>query len=84
MISIAIVADRIRAIMEVKTSGKDSAQTTRRLMDTKAVLQMLKDIYNGDIELVGGTPLLNSGSPLYSETYAIGAKPFFKMNKRQW
>ena len=84
MISIAIVADRIRAIMEVKTSGKDAAQTVRRLMDSKAILQMLKDIYSGDIELVGGVALINNGSPLYSENVAQNVKPFFRMNKNQW
>lgn len=85
MIEIAIVADRIRKIMEVKQlSSKDAVQSVRGLLDSKAILKMLEDIRDGDIAIIGGSPLINSGSTLYSETDAIGAKPFFKRNVRQW
>ena len=85
MISIAMVAERIRGIMEVKqASAKDALQTVRRLLDSKTIFQMLKDIRDGNIVITGAAPIINNGSTLYSETQAQSITPQFKRNVRQW
>lgn len=84
MISISIVAERIRAIMEVKQSTSTTAnQSVRRLYDAKTIMQMLKDIVSGDMSLVGCTQL-QSGGGLYSENAANDVQPVFRKDVTSW
>lgn len=84
MLSIAIVAERIRGILQVKKSpASDADQSVRRMMSMKEIIKMLEDIASGDVALIGAE-LNQSGGGLYSENVATHVEPYFKKDRKQW
>lgn len=84
MISTALVADRVRARLEVKQSTNATAnQQPRRLMDVSTVMQILKDIASGAVPLVG-IDVASNGSGIYSENNYEMREPEFKKDESQW
>lgn len=84
MLAIGIVAERVRAILEVKqATNKDGAQNPRRPLDMANVMKMLKDIAEGNAPLVG-VDVPAAGTGLYSENSANDVVPEFNKNSTQW
>lgn len=85
MLSCGIVAERVRAILEVKqATNKDGNQNPRRPLDMKNIMDMLKDIASGKAPLVGCDLVGSSGTGLYSENDANMVEPEFKKGSTQW
>ena len=85
LFSRSLVADRVRAILEVKqATNVDGNQNPRRnLLTYVEVLAELKKIQKSDLELVGATALVSSG-PFYSSNASLGVEPVAKKDVRQW
>lgn len=81
-ISIAIVADRIRGILTIKTGDekKDQAQGKSA---SEIARQRLKDIRDGKIKLVGAT-LAQSSDGIKSYATDEDLEPIFSMDEDQW
>lgn len=82
-ISIWLVADRVKKILEIKNvNSKAVAQGVRPGLYEEA-MEMLDDIVDGDLLLPDAT-LLSSGDGFDSYTYANSIDPTFKRNTDQW
>lgn len=84
MFSRTLVADRIKKILEVKQTTNQSAnQDIRGAYSTKDVLQQLRDIRDGNLNLSGATSLV-SGGGFYSNNYTNDVTPIFTKNDKAW
>jgi phage gp36-like protein len=84
MISSGIVAERVRAILEVKqVTNKDGEQNVRRGLSLNFLMGMLKDISTGKLLLDGALSASNS-TGIYSENSKNYIEPEFKKGSTQW
>ena len=84
MISLGLAAERVRAVLEVKqVTNKDGAQNPRRPLDVQNLMKILKDISEGNVQLVG-VDLAVNGSGIYSENNYNSVVPEFNKSSTQW
>lgn len=83
MITIWLVADRIKEILKVKNVNEDVDQGVKDGSLYKRALDMLKDISKGTLPLTDAT-LLSSQDGLRSYAADVGLEYTFKRNTDQW
>lgn len=84
LLSVTLVADRIRKILEVKqASPNDGANQSVRGFSSIDVMKLLTQIKDGKMTLAGATPLV-SGGGFYSNNYAESVVPVFKKDEVNW
>lgn len=80
----ALVADRIRGIMEVKqATNKDGNQNVRSGLNAKDIIKLLTDLRD-DVTDLPGVPKLVTNGGFYSNNAANNVKPVMQKGTKQW
>lgn len=84
MYSRNLVANRIKAILEVKqATNTDANQNVRSGLSTSDILKLLKQLKDGDTLLIGAD-LIQDSAGFFSNNYENGVQPVFHKDEKEW
>lgn len=84
LFSVTMTADRVRKKLEVVVGATQNAQQNPRgqVFSTKDVLEQLRQIAKGDLDLIGAGE--NTPGAGFAATEGFAVEPIFKKDQKQW